>query len=73
MQHIINTEFGRVKVSPIFDGECPTSYKCYLIAAKEIIVRVRDLHRLSSKLKLRIQDNIVRKKKADDRLYFRYR
>ena len=48
MKHIIATRLGKVEILPIFNDEFKTAYKCYLIGAN-VIVRVRDLHRLEEK------------------------
>ena len=73
MKHIINTEFGKVKINPIFNDECPTVYKCYLLEDKNIIVRVKSLHNLSSKLEQRIKDISKLEERTNKRLDFIYR
>ena len=73
MKHIINTEFGKVKVNPIFDDDYPTIYKCYLLTDKNIIVRVKNLHNLSSKLEQRIRDINKLEERTNKRLDFIFR
>lgn len=70
MKHIIITNFGKVKVNPIFDDEYPTIYKCHLLADKNVIVRVRDLHKLSSKLEQRIRELNKFNERMNKRLNF---
>ena len=72
MKHIIVTRLGKVEILPIFNDEFKTAYKCYLIGAN-VIVRVRDLHRLEEKLKQRMDDERIQSCEKDKRLYFRYR
>lgn len=72
MKHVIATKLGKVKILPVFDDEHPTAYKCYLLG-ENVIVRVRDLHRLEEKLKQRIDDKRVQSCEKDKRLFFRYR
>ena len=72
MEHIINTELGRIKVRPVFDDDMATVYKCYLLNG-DTIIRVRDLHKVVDKMKERINNLREQKVQKDRRLWFRYR